>query len=350
MRSNQRMPLQAAWVALVLAGCSLGPADPPPVGLSPSSAVVSAAPTPTTSPPAASPTPTAQPPTNTPAPTNTATPTLPPTNTPTYTPVPTNTPEPTPSPPPEPTPSPPPSVAPVVGDEAVAIVRVRTDKPYVAITVDDFYSIDYTDYAAIHLLEAVNLLRAPLTLCPTGYALKAYHNHAPTQLDRIKELINEGNYEICNHTLSHPRLKKLDEAQQFHEISKGEDLVETYWEREVGPFFRPPWRVWTPDTMRAAAQAGYPYVANWTVDTGDWEGGDKQTVKRILSNIACAEADDIILMHANRQLSADALPLMIEQLREAGLEPVTFSTLLESGEPVLMEHPKDLDEVKYCQG
>jgi hypothetical protein len=57
-----------------------------------------------------------------------------------------------------------------------------------------------------------------------------------------------------------------------------------------------------------------------------------------VANVARAQRGDIILLHANRQSSAIALPLIINMLRAKGLEPVGLSTLLASGQPVVTNH------------
>ena len=284
-------------------------------------------------------------------PTSTATavptvPPLPPTATPTMITVPTVTPTTVPTATSTPAP---PALPTVTGDQSMAIVRVRTDKPYVTITVDDFYSAsNYQDREAIQLLDAANELQAALTLCPTGYALEAYNTGAPDQLAEIKRLIAAGRYDICNHTLSHPRMTTLTQGEQHHEISTGGRLVEQHLEQPLVPFFRPPFGVWNENTRRAAMASGYPYIVNWSVDSGDWEGKEPPSIDRLLANLSCLQRGDIILMHANRQRSAEMLSVLIGQLRAKGLEPVTLHTLLSSGEPVVMQHPTDLEQVRYC--
>ena len=54
-------------------------------------------------------------------------------------------------------------------------------------------------------------------------------------------------------------------------------------------------------------------------------------------------------MHANRNSSADALPLIIDMLRKKGLQPVTLSTLLASGKPVYSSNPDDMKHLYTCK-
>jgi len=218
---------------------------------------------------------------------------------------------------------------------------VQTDKPYVAITIDDFFTFsNYEQQEGIRLLEAANALNAPLTVCPTGYALEAYNISVPEQLARLRELITQGNHEVCNHTLSHPFLAQLDRDAQVHEIRAGNDLIAQHLEHPVSPYLRPPFGDYNDDTRVAAAEAGFPTIVTWTIDSGDWVD-PASSVDAIVAQTEHAQAGDIILMHSNRTVSAEALPRIIEHLRARGLEPVTLSTLLGSGTPVLVDDEAD---------
>lgn len=265
-------------------------------------------------------------PTASPTPTATVTPTTVPTTLPTVTP--TSTPE--------------------TDPQALTMIRVRTDKPYVAIVVDDFFTdSNYRDQEGVRLLEAANKAQAALTLCPTGYALEAYKIVAPTQLEQIRELINRGSYEICNHTLSHPFLTTLGPEDLQNELSAGANLVSQHLGHPVGPFLRPPFGDWNDETLAAAAEAGFPYIVSWSVDSADWID-PAPSVDAVVTRVSCADAGDIVLMHANRAISAEALPRIVEQLRARGLELVTLSKLLDNGEPVIMEHDEDFAQMRYC--
>ncbi len=308
-----------------LAGCT--PARP----LSFAQAAAPAA-TPTTLPTATT-TPTSTP---TALPTSTATaaptmPPLPPTATPTNTPAPTVT----------PTNTPVPTATPSAPTKADVVMRAQTNKPYVAITIDDFFTFsNYEQQEGVRLLEAANALHAPLTVCPTGYALEAYNMAAPEQLVRLRELITQGSHEVCNHTLSHPFLAQLDREAQLDEIRAGNDLIAQHLEHPVSPYLRPPFGDYNDDTRLAAAEAGLPTIVTWTIDSGDWVD-PPPSVDTIVAQTAHAQPGDILLMHANRAVSAEALPRIIEHLRARGLEPVTLSTLLASGTPVLVDEQTD---------
>jgi peptidoglycan/xylan/chitin deacetylase (PgdA/CDA1 family) len=220
----------------------------------------------------------------------------------------------------------------------VVIQRVATTRPYVAITVDDFYTANYQRQTAIRQLQAANALHAQLTLCPAGSALVAYTKKAPAQAQAIKQLVAAGSYEFCDHTYAHPVMPTLGVPAQTQEMLQGAAAIRAFFGRPPLPVFRPPFGSWDGSTQRAAAAAGFPRIVTWSVDTGDSVGPERPAAE-LVAQAARAQAGDIILLHANRRSSAVALPLIITRLRAKGLEPVLLSTLLTSGTPVSVRRP-----------
>lgn len=231
------------------------------------------------------------------------------------------------------------------------IQRVATTKPYVAITIDDFYTGDYRRETAIHMLEATNALRAQVTLCPAGSALTAFLRQYPDQAAQIRALVAAGSYELCNHTFSHPRMTQVGRTHgipaEMREILDGQTAITRFFGRRPSPIFRPPFGLWDASLQHATASTGYGRIITWSVDSGDSEGPEL-AAERLVANVACARPGDIILMHANRRSSAAALPLIIRMLRAKGLEPVNISTLLASGRPVYTTRPSDMKHLYTC--
>lgn len=223
--------------------------------------------------------------------------------------------------------------------------------PYVAITVDDFYTGDYHRTTAIRMLRTANELGAPLTLCPAGSALVMYDRQYPDQARQIKQLFAAGSYELCDHTYSHPVMPKLGFQRgigaEVQEIRGGAAAIRDFFGRSPGPIFRPPFGSWDLSTQEAASQAGFPRMVTWSVDSGDSEGPEKMP-QQLVADVACARPGDIILMHANRNSSAVALPMILNLLRSKGLQPVWLSTLFASGKPVDTTRPADMRRLYTC--
>ena len=236
--------------------------------------------------------------------------------------------------------------------KSYVIRRVETHRPMVAITVDDFFTANYSWQTAIQILEAANEAHATLTLCPAGSALDTYSRLHPEQAAEIKRLFNDGSYELCNHTYSHPVMPRLGakggEYSEIGEISRGQQAIFRFFGREPSMIFRPPFGSWNPLTERAAFDAGYQRTVTWSIDTGDSEGPERAAAQ-LVADTACVAQGDIVLMHANRRSSAQALPLIIALVRSKGLEPVSLSTLLASGTPVDSYNPSDMKRLATCR-
>lgn len=257
-------------------------------------------------PPAASPTPA-----DAPTPEPTPEPTLEPTPEPTQ--------EPTPEPTPEP--APPPEIPAGSAWEAAAgapgdryIREIRTDKPYVAITVDDG--------PMGHLGDMLDVLRdtgAKATFFNVGSEIATH----PDLLRRIQE---EGQ-ELGNHTDTHLSFKKHPAAECLSDILACEDKMKAAGV-DGTPWVRPPYGALNPDLYALLSERGYRLVM-WTLDTEDWRDKDQD---RIVKEALQAEAGDIILIHCHAT-EGPTLRRIIEGLREKGLEPVTVSTLVASRTP-----------------
>lgn len=96
-------------------------------------------------------------------------------------------------------------------------------------------------------------------------------------------------------------------------------------------FFRPPGGTYNQQVLSVAHELGLTTVL-WNVDARDWlSPGTDVIVSRILTS---AVPGSIILLHAsdhNRQ-TAQALPRIVEQLREKGLRPLPLSQLVSGPE------------------
>lgn len=85
--------------------------------------------------------------------------------------------------------------------------------------------------------------------------------------------------------------------------------------------------------ITAAEECGYQ-VIQWGTDSLDWKNpGVEAIVTRVLNR---AHDGDIILMHASDtcQQTAEALPRVLEGLKEKGYRFVTVSELLQMGPPI----------------
>jgi len=171
-------------------------------------------------------------------------------------------------------------------------------------------------YAWRYIMKALTKLHAKGTFFCTGVSVEHYPEVA-------LEALAQG-MTIGNHSFDHPdfqtisydeaRTQLMDNAQQWWKACKALPT----------PFFRPPYGSYNATTLKAAGSAGYPFVVNWDVDTGDWTGAAPAEIAR--RAIAGAHPGSIICMHTEWN-TEKAIPAMVKGLRAKGLEPVGLDTL-----------------------
>lgn len=126
--------------------------------------------------------------------------------------------------------------------------------------------------------------------------------------------------EIGNHTVNHPDLKKLSEAEIKSEINTTADYVQA----AIGvrpTLVRPPYGNYTDTTLSIVK---LPFIL-WSIDTLDWKTRDAQsTIDSVLSSV---KDGDIILMHDLYEPTATAAETIIPELINRGFELVTVSEL-----------------------
>lgn len=141
--------------------------------------------------------------------------------------------------------------------------------------------------------------------------------------DLVAREVAEGHV-VGNHTWSHPDLRKLGPADIATELAQTNDAIVAA--SGVTPVLvRPPYGA-VDDTVMEALGAASASAVLWDVDTEDWKNLDAGiTTQRALDG---AHDGAIILMHDIHPSTVDAVPGIIDQLRDAGYTLVTVPQLL----------------------
>ncbi len=114
--------------------------------------------------------------------------------------------------------------------------------------------------------------------------------------------------------------------------------------------FRFPFGTCTAESLKAVNDAGLVAI-QWDVPSGD--PAKAQSAEAIRKGVAAsAKPGSIIVMHANGRgwHTAEALPLLIEDLRKRGFEFATVDELLAKGDPIAVDECYELkpgDNAKY---
>ena len=185
---------------------------------------------------------------------------------------------------------------------------------YIALTFDDGPSIYTPDILAI-LKEK----KAPATFFNLGTSVAKDPAGA--------QAIVDAGCELASHTNAHQNLPTLDRDSLRAEITSAADTLEQA--TGVRPaFIRAPYGAFTEVEW---ARAGDVVAANvlWNIDTRDWERPGPEAITRAVLDNAYNGA--IVLMHdggGNREQDIEALPGIIDGLRERGYTLVTVGELM----------------------
>lgn len=196
------------------------------------------------------------------------------------------------------------------------------DCPQIALTFDDGPNEPYTS----RVLRILGQHSVRATFFVIG-------RNAQRHPDICRRIVNSGNV-IGNHSYDHRKSLCLRSGKAIaREIELTHRTI--YESTGVEPtLFRPPYGYRTPWLIRTARRLGYT-VVTWDNMTTDWKAG-KSHSEITRSIIRRAKAGSVIVLHDGRNTMPgydrsqmlDALPLLIEALREKGFGFVTVPELL----------------------
>lgn len=152
--------------------------------------------------------------------------------------------------------------------------------------------------------------------------------------DLVRRIVREG-HELGNHTYTHPNVALISDAQVRLELNATQRLIEAISGRST-TLFRPPYNADSNPNkaeeiqpLLIAQDLGY-WIALEDVDTEDWA---RPGVAAIIERVRNGRVDggNVVLLHdagGNREQTVEALPEVIEYLRNRGDEIVLISNLL----------------------
>lgn len=193
----------------------------------------------------------------------------------------------------------------------------NTDKKMIYLTFDTGYEIE--DHI-IKILDILKMKNVPATFFVCGHYLK---NHP----DAIIRMADEGHI-VGNHSWGHPDMTRVNDERFGREIEKLSDEYRKITGREMPYYFRPPKGTFNERLLGAANDLGYTTVF-WSLAFKDWEinnqHGWKYSYNNIMSRI---HPGAIILLHTVSKDNVDALPKVIEDLRNEGYEFASLDDLM----------------------
>jgi polysaccharide deacetylase family sporulation protein PdaB len=202
-----------------------------------------------------------------------------------------------------------------LSNDPSAIYSVKTDKKQIALTFDISWGEERTG-PILDVLEQKGVKKA------TFFLSSPWAESHPNIVKRIVDM----KFEIGSHGHRHDNYSQYSEEQIRTQIGKADTILTKLIGKKPN-LIRFPNGDFDQRVLRVAEQMGYKTI-QWDTDSLDWKNpGVDQIIKRVVGK---AHPGDIVLMHASdscRQ-THEALPVIIDQLRDQGYEFVTVSELI----------------------
>ncbi|HVR62331.1 MAG TPA: polysaccharide deacetylase family protein [Polyangia bacterium] len=198
------------------------------------------------------------------------------------------------------------------------ITRIGTNAPAVAITFDACATRTQSNGFDRAIFDFLRTQDVPATIFVSGRWVE-------THPDAMAEMIAAG-FEFGDHSYDHPHMRTLTVAQIGEEIDQTEAVLSRYGKRSVA--FRPPFGEWSPRVLEVVRDRKLPAVL-WDVVSGDPAASMKsgEIIRTVLRN---TKAGSIVIFHINGRAhgTAEALPVIVRELRARGFRFVPLSSLL----------------------
>jgi polysaccharide deacetylase family sporulation protein PdaB len=198
-----------------------------------------------------------------------------------------------------------------------AIYSVETDKKLIALTFDISWGKERPG-PILDVLAQKQVKNATFFLSSPW---------SQSQPEIVKRIIDMG-FEIGSHGHKHVNYSQLSEEDIRKQIQISHRILAEMIDKEPN-LIRLPNGDFDKRVLKIADQLGYR-VIQWDTDSRDWMNpGVDQIVQRVLQK---AHPGDIVLLHASDSCKQthEALPIIIDKLRQQGYQFVTVSELMAS--------------------
>lgn len=192
------------------------------------------------------------------------------------------------------------------------IYSVGTEEKKIAISFDCAWGVDYTD----SLLETLRRENVRATFFMVEFWAEKY----PEYVRKIDECGNE----IGTHSATHPYMSKLSQEEIRKELTTSVEAIESVTKKKV-ELFRPPYGDYDDLLIQTATDLGL-YTIQWDVDSLDWKDLSANDIAMRIINRT--REGSIILCHNNGKHTAEALPIVLDTLKNKGFTFVPIGELI----------------------
>ena len=196
--------------------------------------------------------------------------------------------------------------------EELPIYCVETDKKQCALSFDAAWGAEDTPI----LIDILKKYNAKATFFVVGEWVDKYP-------DAVK-MLHDAGHDVMNHSDTHQYMTKVDNERFIKEVENCTKKIESI--TKVKPtLFRAPYGDYNAKVVKKLASMGY-YTIQWDVDSLDWKD---LTANDIYNRVTQKTKNgSIILFHNAAKNTPEALPKILEKLKNDGYEFVKINDLI----------------------
>ena len=201
-----------------------------------------------------------------------------------------------------------------VNGRELPIYSVETEKKQISLTFDSAWGNEDLD----SILETLQSYHVSASFFVTGEWVANYPNEV--------QKIHANGHDLGNHSEHHKNMSQLTSEACTTELLTVHERMKNLIGVEMN-LFRPPYGDYNDTVIKTAASCGY-FTIQWSVDSLDWKDYGIDSIIKTVTKHPELKNGAIILLHTGSKYTAEALPLLIEQLQAQGYEFVPVSKLI----------------------
>lgn len=194
----------------------------------------------------------------------------------------------------------------------VPIYCVEREDKVCSISFDCAWGTEHTD-------DILNALRVS-DVRATFFMVEFWATKYPEYVKKI----DAAGCEIGTHSATHSYMSKQNSEEIKKELATSTQAIENITGKKV-ELFRPPYGDYDDELIKTAGELGY-FTIQWDVDSLDWKNLSASDIAmRVINGV---ENGSIILMHNNGLHTAEAVPVILETLKNRGFRFVPIGELI----------------------
>lgn len=194
----------------------------------------------------------------------------------------------------------------------IPIYSVEREDKKIALT----FNVAWDDKDVRKILDVLDNYGLKSTFFFVGEWVQKYPDSA--------SLIHSKGHELASHSQTHADMTKLTHDKAMLEITQSQEIISKISGKKP-LLFRAPSGAYDNKVIEVAKEAGV-YTIQWDVDSVDWKNPTPQQMyDRVTKNI---KNGSIILFHVGAKNTPEALPSIIEKIKDEGYEFALVSDLI----------------------